>query len=205
MDSTSPPPADSEATCTPYAQASPLYISSALFFLQKELADHFPEMTLDWLTWAKALDRLRPDIWAIEGRVYLDAHDVIRLAQYLDCSSELPMLDPPLYGPRSAYLSKRLVNYADEALDALVELEANPKAYGARVWGLVLSLALGNSVADEVHQATDLNANRDRKPAIDGPNVHARVFALRQARGEFDFPTGPPQPAGPAGKPRPRK
>ena len=202
MDSTSPPPADSAATCTPYAQASPLYISCALFFLQKELADHFPERTLDWLTWAKALDFLRPDIWEMgERMVFLETQDVKRLAQYLATSPELPTLDPPLYGPRSAYLAKRLVNYADEARDALVELEANPKAYGARVWELVLNLALGNSVADEVHYATDLNANPGGEPAIDGPNVHARVLALRQVRGEFDFPTGPPQPAGSAGKP----
>lgn len=80
--------------------------------------------------------------------MFLEAQDVKRLAQYLADSPELLTLDPPVYGPRSAYMSKRLVNYADEAQDALVELEACPKAYGARVWELVLSLALGNSVAD---------------------------------------------------------
>lgn len=47
MDSTSSPPADSTAICTPYEQASPLYISAALVFLQHELADQFPKMTLD--------------------------------------------------------------------------------------------------------------------------------------------------------------
>ncbi|RZK30017.1 MAG: hypothetical protein EOO63_07775, partial [Hymenobacter sp.] len=138
MDSTSPPPADSEATCTPYAQASPLYISSALFFLQKELADHFPELTLDWLTWAKALDQLRPDLWLTpQGTVTLDGPTVARLAQYLAASPELPTLDPPLHSPDAAYVTKRLVDYTDEARDALVELEACPKAYGPRLVGVI--------------------------------------------------------------------
>ena len=202
MDSLSPPPADPAATCRPYAQSSPLHISGALLFLQQELAPHFPETALDWLTWANALDRLRPDLWEEGGRVSLDAQDVNRLAQYLAGSPELPTLEPPVHGPRAAYLAKRLVNYAAEARDALVELEAGPKAYGPRVWELVLSLALGNAVADEVHQATDWNAEQDGELA--GASVHTRVFALRQARGEFDFPSGPP-PAGTVGKARPRR
>lgn len=206
MDAKSPPPSDSDstATCLPYAQASPLLISCALDFLRQELASHFPGDTLNWLTWSNALGRLRPDVWVDQGEVFLDAQDVSRLAQHLNGSPELPTLEPPLYGARAAYLAKRLVNYANEALDALDELEAGPKAYSPRVWELVLSLALGNSVADEVFQATAWSAERGEEPAVTGPNVHARVFALRQARGELDFPTGPP-PAGAARQARPKK
>ena len=186
----SPPPA-SATTCLPYTDASALHVSCALLFLQRELADHFPEPALDWLTWAKALDQLRPDLWVDpQGTVSLDALEVKRLAQYLACSPELPTLEPPLYGPRSAYLAKRLVNYADQAVDALAELEAHPQAYGPHVWELVLSLALGNATADEVFQATTWGKSKGEEPA-DVP-IQVRIRALRQARGQFDFPTGPP-------------
>ena len=200
-----PPPVESATTCLPFAQASAPHISGALVYLQDELAEHFPKDTLDWLSWAKALDQLRPDLWVSpEGKVTLDAQDVTRLAQYLALSPELPTLEPPLHGPDSAYVAKRLVNYADEAQDALVELEACPKAHGPRVWNLILTLALGNSIADKVYQATCWDAKQGAEPAAAGPSVHARVQALRQARGEFDFPTGPP-PTGAAPKTRTRK
>lgn len=102
-------------------------------------------------------------------------------------------------------MAKRLVNYADEAQDALAELEAHPKVYGPRVWNLVLSLALGNSTADEVYQVTWWDANKDKESAVAGSNVQARILALRQARGEFDFPTAPPLPAAAAPRTRTRK
>jgi hypothetical protein len=199
MDATSPPPSDSAATCLPYAKASPSDISCALVFLQEELASHYLADTLSWLTWAKALDRLRPDLWITKERVVsLHAQDVRRLTQHLTGSPELLTREPHQHGPRAAYLAKRLVNYADEALDALDELEVAPKAYGPRIWNLVLNLALGNSTADKVYRDTCLDEDEDKaaEPAVEGPNVHARVLALRQARGEYNFPTGPPRTPG---------
>ena len=193
MDATSPPLPDLAATRLPYANASPADISCALVFLQEELASHYLANSLGWLTWAKAMDRLRPDLWITKERaVSLHEQDVRRLTQYLTGSPELLTRKPRKHGPR-AYLAKRLVNYADEALDALGELEAAPKAYGQRVWNLVLSLALGNSTADKVYRDTFLDEREVVTPAVDGPNVHARVLALRQARGEYDFPASPPR------------
>lgn len=194
MDATSFPSPDSAATRLPYANASPADISCALVFLQEELASHYLADSLSWLTWAKGMDRLRPDLWITKERVVsLHEQDVRRLTQYLTGSPELLTRKPRKHGPR-AYLAKRLVNYADEALDALDELEAAPKAYGPRVWNLVLSLAVGNSTADKVYRDIFLDEREAAKPAVDGPNVHARVLALRQARGEYDFPTAPPRP-----------
>jgi hypothetical protein len=188
MDSPLPPPVESALTCLPYAHASPPFISRALIFLQQELASHFPEPVLDWLTWAKALAQLRPDLWVAPGEIVtLDAQDVKRLAQYLTGSPELPTLEPPLYGPHAAYLAKRLVRYADEARAALVELEAYPKAYGPCVWNLVLTIALGNATADEVYHATWWDVKKGEEPAAAGPNVQARILALRRARGGFVF------------------
>jgi hypothetical protein len=201
----SPPSVESATTCLPFAQASAAHISCALVYLQVELVMHFPKDTLDWLTWAKALDQLRPDLWLTpQGTVTLDGPTVARLAQYLAASPELPTLEPPLHGPDAAYVMKRLVNYTDEAQDALVELEACPKAYGPRVWNLILTLALGNATVDRMYRATCWDAQQDSEPTVGGLPIQARIRALRQARGEFDFPTGPP-PAGAAPKTRPKK
>ncbi|RZJ95469.1 MAG: hypothetical protein EOO60_00235 [Hymenobacter sp.] len=188
MDATSPPAPASAATCLPHANASPADISCALVFLQEELVSHYLADTLSWLTWAKALNRLRPDLWITKERfVSLHAQDMRRLTQHLTRTPELLTRKPHEHGPFVAYLAKRQVNYADEALD---ELEAAPKAYGLRVWNLVLGLALGNSTADKVYQDTCLDEDKAAKPA--GANVHARGLALRQVRGEYDFPTRPP-------------
>ncbi|MGI4733661.1 MAG: hypothetical protein ACRYG7_00615 [Janthinobacterium lividum] len=194
MDATSPSPADSAAIRLPYAKASAAYISYALVFLQAELASHYLAENLPWLTWANALDHLRPDLWVSkEGVVSLHAQDVRHLTQHLTGSPELLTREPVRHRPRAAYLAKCLVNYAEEALEALDELEAGPRFYGPRVWNLVLGLALGNSTADQVYRDTWREKEKVAKPVVDGPTVHARVFALRQARGEYDFPTGPPR------------
>ena len=181
----------------------PPHLSCALVYLQHELADHFPAGALSWLTWVTALDRLRPDLWVAPRAASLDALDVTRLAQCLAGSPALPALEPPLYGPRAGYLAQRLVNYTAGARDALAELEACPTAYGGRVWELVLGLAVGNGVAKEVFQAMCWDALPGAAPA-GAPNAHERVYALRRARGEFDFPAGPP-PAGMASRARLKK
>jgi hypothetical protein len=93
----------------------------------------------------------------------------------------LPELDPPIYPDRACYLAKRMVNYQDEALEALDEMAQNPLVYGPRVFALVTSLALGNSVADNVFAAAP-----------------ERIRTLRAARGALGHLPLPSPPAAPA-------
>jgi hypothetical protein len=171
--------------CVPYNQASPQQISQALVYVMQELSQHFP--TLGFVPWTNAVLQLKPDLWLRGDAVYLDEDDLSYLAQRLAASRSLPDLDPALYPDRACYLAKRLVNYRDEALEALADIEANPLAYGGRVFELVTGLALGNSVADTVFRVT-YRGPKGRPgspdPAPARASVHAQVRALRHARGE---------------------
>lgn len=187
MEPLSPTPADPDAGLVRYAQAAPEQVAQALRYLQQELREHFPRLAGP--VWVKALDRLQPDLWVEQGGVSLDYADLTRLAQYLAAAGKTPNLDIPLYGPRAHYMAKRLVNYAQQAVYALADMEATPLAYGSRVYGLVTDLALGNAVAEEVLSATTWDPPRRRGrqarelTAPGGATVRQRLEALEHARG----------------------
>ena len=178
------------ARCVPFKQASPPQIAQALLSVKHALRAHFP--TLSAPAWANTLQQLQPELWVGEAAVTLD-HDTLRvLAQRLNDAPELPELDPLLHGPRAGYLAKTLVDYEDDAIHALADMEANPLAYGLLVYRLLVRLALGNAVADEVFR--DTNPGPWGRPG--GPDrdvaratVHERLKALRRARGEGEFGT----------------
>ena len=86
----------------------------------------------------------------VHDTVTLDGEDLRVLVQRLAGSPELPPLDPLIHGPRAGYLAQKLVQYEDDAIHALADIEANPLAYGPLVYRLVVRLALCNAVADEV-------------------------------------------------------
>lgn len=183
-----PPPPEPTAICIPYTDASAPQIAQALLYLQAALRHHFS--TLSEGTWANALHELHPDLWVEQQTVTLDQDDVIYLANRLALSSEVPVLDPIIHGPRAGYLAKKMVNYEDDAIQALEEMAVNPLAYGPVVYRLVTSLALGNSIADEVFQATHRGPwGRPGGPDRDvvRATVRERLGVLRRARGEAEF------------------
>ncbi|MGY3090957.1 hypothetical protein ACVWYF_004021 [Hymenobacter sp. UYAg731] len=190
MKSSTPPHAETMGCRIPYAQASPPQIAQALVYANHELREHFP--TLSSLTWSNTLQELQPDLWVGEETVTIDGDNLRVLVQRLNDSPELPELEPLIHGPRAGYMAKTLVNYEDDAIHALADMEANPLAYGPLVYRLVVSLALGNAVADEVFRDTASGpwgrpggADRDVARAT----VHERLKALRRARGEGEFGT----------------
>ena len=174
-----------EPFCVPYAQATPQQLTCALAFGLAALREHFP--TLSFGPWVNALLQLQPDLWVEDTAVYLAADDLAHLTQYLAASPELPELAPPIYPGNARYLAKRLVNYQDEALEALADIALHPLAYSSRVFELVSGLALGNSVADEVFRATH-RGPQGRPGGVDPAGArataHQQVRALRRARGE---------------------
>jgi hypothetical protein len=197
---TSPAPSPAPAaTCIPYDKATPAQLALALAYLMQELADHFP--TLDFATWGNTMLAYKPDLWVAGEQVYLDYADVTLLTQRLATSPSLPELDPPIYPDRACYLAKRMVNYQDEALEALDEMAENPLAYGPRVFAVVTSLALGNSVADNVFAATHRGPQGrpgSADPALARAAAPERIRALRAARGALGHLPLPSPPAAPA-------
>jgi len=152
------------------------------------LPERFP--TLSFTNWANALLGLKPDLWVSGDAVSLDDQDLQHLTQRLAAAKELPELNPASSSDQGDYLSKRLYNYQDEALEALPDIAANPLAYGNRVFNLVVTLALGNSVADAVfhatHRATPGHPGTE-DPALARATAHEQVRALRRARGEVGY------------------
>jgi hypothetical protein len=188
MAHTTPPLTDPTPICVPYAEATPQQISLALAYSMQELSQHFP--SVGFMSWASTLLRLEPELWVAGDLVYLNDEDLAHLKQRLAASPKLLELDAPFYPDRTGYLSKRLVNYQDEAQEALADIEANPLDYGNRVFTLVTNLALGNSVADEVfratHDGTQYQPDGSASTATHA-SVHTRVAALRRSRGELGY------------------
>lgn len=173
------------ATGVPYPQATSHQLAKVLTFAIEELAQHFPP--LDFLSWSRALEKEQPTLWVDEDGLFLDDEDLTRLAQRLAASPELPQHGPPLYPDQACYLARRLVKYQDQALHALTEIEAAPHSFGNSVYALVLDLAAGNGIAQQVYQVT----HRQTPPSASRPDpasarlaAPARIAAVRRARGE---------------------
>ena len=182
-------PAENESTvlpapCLPYAQATIGQRALALAGVYEALQHHFP--TLSWGAWLTGLDTLQPDLWLEGPLVTLDYADLLQLTQTLAGSPELPPLDPPLYGPHCLYLARRLQEYAEGAVGALAELEANPAAYGLHTHALIRKLAAGNGVVAEVLAALTGSPVSEGRPGSSrapellpgSPAVVARLHAL---------------------------
>ena len=203
-----PTPALPAATAlrVPYDQASPQQLSRALVYIMEELSHHFP--TLSFGGWTTTLSELNPDLWVQGTYIFIEEDDLVYLTQLLALSSELPTLDPSIYPDDACYMAKRLVNYQAEAQEALPEIATNPLAYGARVFELVASLAVGNSVAETVYRATYRGPKArpgSEDPALARATVHEQVRALRRARGEVGHQEVPEPPQSPANQAAPDK
>lgn len=134
-----------------YAQATAQQREQALAYLKQRLRLHFPVLAAQ--TWRDALTLFQPELLVMGDQVQFTDQDLTELAQYLSDSPELPLLDPPLYGPPTLYLAQRYLYAAELAVWALPELEALEPAGSQRLYALVSLLAYGNRVAEQVVQA----------------------------------------------------
>ena len=178
------------ATQIPYAEATFPQRTLALASVQEELKHHFSALPL--LRWSTELDALQPNLWVEGEEITINYEDLVRLTQRLSWAPELPALDPPIYGPQSLYLARRLSEYAYQAVLALAEMEQNPLAYGKHTRSIILKLAAGNGVAEEVLRAITGYSFREGQPdeslssdQIPGcPAVQVRVVNLAWSRGK---------------------
>ena len=170
----------------PYDQAMPPQRAQALAHLRQRLDQHFP--TLAVRTWADALDLFRPDLLVSGDQVRFTDQDLTELAQYLADSPELPLLDPPLYGPPALRLAQQYLHAAELAVWALPELEALGPGISPRLYALVSCLARNTQVAEQVVQARRWGLVVGRPlppgmpgggPALGSPEVERRLLQLQ--------------------------
>ena len=144
----------------PFAQATALQVSRAITDANERLVLHFP--SLSWSTWSETLLQMQPDLLMNGKEVSLDWPDLSRLVQRLGAAQELPVLDPPVYGPAAGEVAQQHITYQRQAVRALNEMLENPPACGPLVFALVALLAKGYAAAEHIYDATHEAGERRR-------------------------------------------
>lgn len=136
----------------PYAQATASQRAQLLRYLQARLHLHFP--TLPERPFARTLAECAPPLLLTGAHVALTRLDLTQLVQYLGDAPELPVLDPPFYGPWALDLSHYLLHSSELAVGAIVALAAEPGTPCApQLWALLQRLATPYPLAERVVQA----------------------------------------------------
>ena len=161
-------PSSPAASLLPYAQATAAQRAQALHYLQARLRLHFP--TLPTRAFARALDEFRPALLLTGSQLTLPRSDLTQLVQYLASAPELPLLDPPLYGPPALELAQYVLFTSELAVSALTELAAQTLRYGPRLGALLRRTARPYPLAEQVVQAQrwDLPGSPRLPPGVPG-------------------------------------
>ena len=193
-DATEPNAADSppntDYQIVRYVDASLRQRTLALASVQEDLKHHFPTLPLP--QWATEMEALQPDLWLEGEEVTIVYEDLVRLTQRLAWTPNRVPLEPPIHSLQSLYLARRSSEYAHIAILALAEMEQNPLAYGKYTRIIILKMAAGNGVADEIIQAFGeshpVKAGPDKSPPADQlpgcPDVLTRIFNLAWSHGK---------------------
>lgn len=136
----------------PYAQATAAQRAQVLQYLQVRLRRHFP--TLPERSFVRTLAECAPPLLLTDVHVALTRPDLTQVVQYLGDAPELPVLDPPLYGPWALDLAHYLLHSSELAVGAIVALAAEPGTPCApQLWALLQRLATPYPLAERVVQA----------------------------------------------------
>lgn len=145
--SSTPTPA---ARYLPYSQASVSQREQLLAFVRQRLRDHFP--TLSPAAWLRALFEFQPTLVLTDlNTVTLEENELRQLVQHVAGSSELPLLDPPIYGLPTLELAQRWLR--GQALRAAALTEVGTRPQGPRLAALLTYLGEPYPLAEEVIQA----------------------------------------------------
>ena len=155
------------ASLLPYAQATAAQRAQVLHDLQARLRLHFP--TLPARAFTRALDEFRPTLLLTGSQLTLPGQDLTQLVQYLASAPELPLLDPPLYGPWALELAQYVLLTSELAVSALPELVPYLPC-GPRLRALLRRTARPYSLAEQVVQAQrwDLPGSLPLPPGVPG-------------------------------------
>lgn len=180
-------------TSLSFAQATAAQRTQLLQYLQIRLRHHFP--TLPERAFARALAEFRPDLLLTNTRLALPHHDLTQLVQYLAASPELPLLDPPIYGPWALDLAQYALHLSELAVRALVELASELSGRcNPHLWQLLRYLAQPYSLAEQVVQAQrwDLPGSPRLPPGISGSPAPGSPVVERLLQQLAPLTTPPP-------------
>jgi hypothetical protein len=135
----------------PYRQATPAQQAQALLALRHLLRHHFP--TLPAHAFARTLAEFRPDLLVHQAQLGFAHQEVTQLVQLLATSPELPLLDPPIYGPPTLDLAQHSLHTSELTARALVEFVAQQTRCGPLLYALLQRLVHYYPLAEQVVQA----------------------------------------------------
>lgn len=135
----------------PYQQATDRQRAEALAYLRQRLRGHFPSLVPR--AWARTLHEFQPVLLLTGPLVTLPYADLTQLAQHLADSPELPLLDPPLYGPAARQLAQYFLHSSELAAGVLPELLASAAPCGPRLYALLSRLVRPDPLAEQIVQA----------------------------------------------------
>jgi hypothetical protein len=136
----------------PYAQATASQRAQLLQYLQARLRLHFP--TLPERPFARTLAECAPPLLLTGAQVALTRLDLTQVVQYLGDAPELPVLDPPFYGPWALDLAQYLLHSSELNVGAIVALAAGSATpCPPQLWALLQHLATPYPLAKRIVQA----------------------------------------------------
>ena len=142
----------------PYRWATPSQHAQAVRWVEQQLHDHFPTLSVTELS--EAFHQFQPDLWESRAGIDLDYVDLARLTQRLAHSPRVPELDPPIYCGDACYLAELVDRLQQVASSLRPELEAGPLSGHSRLMALLEQLEIGNAVAERVLRETRNNPQR---------------------------------------------
>lgn len=139
------------ASPLPYAQATPAQRAQLLRYLQDRLRPHFP--TLPERSFTRALAEFQPPLLLTSTRTSLPDPDLLQFAQYLAWAPELPLLDPPLFGPWALELAQYILHLNELLARTLTELAAQPITGDLQHESLLRHVTQPHPLAERIVQA----------------------------------------------------
>ncbi len=139
------------ASPLPYVQATPAQRAQLLHYLQDRLRPHFP--TLPEHSFTQALAELQPPLLLTSTRTSLSDPDLLQFAQYLAWAPELPLLDPPLFGPWALELAQYILHLNELLARTLTELVARPTTGNLQRESLLRHVSQPHPLAERIVQA----------------------------------------------------
>ena len=139
------------ASPLPYAQATPAQQTQLLRYLQDRLRPHFP--TLPERSFTRALAEFQPPLLLTSTRTSLPDPDLLQFTQYLAWAPELPLLDPPLFGPWALELAHYILHLNELLTRTLTELVARPTTGNLQRESLLRHVSQPHPLAERIVQA----------------------------------------------------